>query len=168
MQASVRFGPVRRNPLRRSCVLRVRNAGESAFWPGPAEPSAEIARVEGEKCRRECVLARSGATLCGDRAYRGREMQVRYQKWPVCRTNVVGKRAFRSWTQKWPVCSAKVVRERASRSWTQKWPVCSANVVREGTFSSWTHTWPVCSAHEEELFGAGLRSVVSGMIGGIV
>ena len=93
MEARVRFGPVRRNPLRRSCVSRVRNAGESAFWPGPGQPSAEtvcvegakcafwpgpgqpsaeIARVEGAKRRRECVLARSGATLCGDRASRAR------------------------------------------------------------------------------------------------
>ena len=68
MQARVRFGFVRRNPLRRSCVSRARNAGESAFWPSLAQPSAEIVRVEGAKCRRECVLARSGATLCGDRA----------------------------------------------------------------------------------------------------
>ena len=37
MQARARFGPVRRNPLQRSCVLRARNAGESAFWPGPAQ-----------------------------------------------------------------------------------------------------------------------------------
>ena len=44
MQVRVRFGPVRRNPLR-------------------------IVRVEGAKCRR--------APLCGDRACRGREMQVR-------------------------------------------------------------------------------------------
>ena len=36
MQARVRFVSVRRNPLRRSCVSRARNAGEIAFWPGPA------------------------------------------------------------------------------------------------------------------------------------
>ena len=54
-----------------------RNAGEIAYWPCPAQPSVEIARVEGAKCRRDCVLALSGATLCGDRACRGREMQVR-------------------------------------------------------------------------------------------
>ena len=40
-----------------------------------AQPSAEIVRVEGAKCRRDCVL--SGATLCRDRAGRGREMQAR-------------------------------------------------------------------------------------------
>ena len=33
--------------------------------------------VEGAKCRRECDLSRSGATLCEDRACRAREMQVR-------------------------------------------------------------------------------------------
>ena len=76
-QARARFGPVRRNPLRRSCVSRARSAGESAFWPGPAQPSPQIARVEGAKCRRECVLDLARATLCGDRACRGREIQAR-------------------------------------------------------------------------------------------
>ena len=33
MQARVRFVPRARNPLRRSCVLRARNAGESAICP---------------------------------------------------------------------------------------------------------------------------------------
>ena len=41
------------------------------------QPSAEIARVEGAKCRRECVLDLARATLCGNRACRGREMQAR-------------------------------------------------------------------------------------------
>ena len=74
MQARVRFDLVRRNPLRRSCVSSARNAGESAIWICPAQPSAEIVRVECAKCRRECDLTRSGATLCGDRARRVREM----------------------------------------------------------------------------------------------
>ena len=56
VQARMRFGPVRRNPLRRSCVSRARNAGESAFWICLAQPSAEIVRVEGAKRRRDCVL----------------------------------------------------------------------------------------------------------------
>ena len=51
MQARLGFGFVAGNPLRRSCVSRARNAGEIAFWIGPAQPSAEIARVEGAKCR---------------------------------------------------------------------------------------------------------------------
>ena len=33
MQARVRFVPCTRNPLRRSCVLSARNAGESAICP---------------------------------------------------------------------------------------------------------------------------------------
>ena len=91
MQARVRFVPVRRDPLRRSCVSSARNAGESAIWfcrgqpsaeivrvegakrricTGRGEPSAEIVRVRCAKCRRECDLSRSGATLCGDRACR--------------------------------------------------------------------------------------------------
>ena len=47
MQARVRFVPVAGNPLRKSCASSARNAGES-------EISAEIVRVEGTKCRREC------------------------------------------------------------------------------------------------------------------
>ena len=92
--ARVRFVPVAGNPLRRSWVSDARNAGESAIWFCPAQPSAEIVRVEGAKCRREaiwlcpaqpsaeivrvecakcrreCDLSRSRATLCGDRACR--------------------------------------------------------------------------------------------------
>ena len=85
MQARARFGPVQRNPLRRSRASRARNAGERAFWPGTARPSAEIARVEGARCRRECVLDLARATLCGDRACRGREMQARVRFDPVRR-----------------------------------------------------------------------------------
>ena len=85
MQASVRFVPVAGNPLRRSCVSRARNAGESAICPGPEQPSAEIVRVEGAKCRRECDLSRSGATLCGDRACRGCQVQARVRFVPVLR-----------------------------------------------------------------------------------
>ena len=48
VQARVHFVSVRRNPLRRSCVSRARNAGESAFCLCPAQPSAEIAHVEGD------------------------------------------------------------------------------------------------------------------------
>ena len=77
MQARVRFGPVRDNPLRGSRASSARNAGESAICPCPGQPSAEIVRVERAKCRRECDLARSGTTLCGDRARRVREMQAR-------------------------------------------------------------------------------------------
>ena len=85
MQASVRFRFGVGNPLRRSCVSRARSAGESAFWPGPAQPSTEIVRVEGAKCRRECVLDLAQANLCGDRACRGREMQARVRFGPVRR-----------------------------------------------------------------------------------
>ena len=65
------------NPLRRSCVSSARNAGESAIRRLPAQPSAEIVRVECAKCRRECDLPAARATLCGDRACREREMQGR-------------------------------------------------------------------------------------------
>ena len=58
MQARVRFGPCPRNPLRRSCVSSARNAGESAICHMPAQPSADIARVECAKCRRDCDFFR--------------------------------------------------------------------------------------------------------------
>ena len=77
MQARVRFVRSARNPLRRSCVSSARNAGESAMCRVPAQPSAEIVRVERAKCRRECDLSGPRATLCGDRACRVREMQAR-------------------------------------------------------------------------------------------
>ena len=77
MQARVRFVRFRRNPLRRSRVSSARNAGESAICPVPAQPSAEIVRVERAKCRRECDLSGSGATLCRDRACREGERQAR-------------------------------------------------------------------------------------------
>ena len=51
MQVRLRFGFGRRNPLRRSRASRAQNAGEIAFWIWRAELSAEIARVEGAKCR---------------------------------------------------------------------------------------------------------------------
>ena len=77
MQARVRFVRSARNPLRRSCLSSARNAGESAICRLPAQPSAEIVRVEFAKCRRECDLSGPRATLCGDRACRVREMQAR-------------------------------------------------------------------------------------------
>ena len=76
-QARVRFAGRPRNPLRRSCVSSARNAGESAICRVPAQPSAEIVRVECAKCRRECDSPGARATLCGDRACRAREMQAR-------------------------------------------------------------------------------------------
>ena len=53
MQARVRFGGCPRNPLRRSCVSSARNAGERGICRLPAQPSAEIVRVERSKCGRE-------------------------------------------------------------------------------------------------------------------
>ena len=77
MQARAQFTGCPRNPLRRSCVLSARNAGESAICRLRAQPSAEIARVECTKCRRECDWCGARPTLCGDRACRAREMQAR-------------------------------------------------------------------------------------------
>ena len=83
MQARVRFVRCARNPLRRSCVSSARNAGESAICPVRAQPSAQIARVERTKCRRECDLSGARATLCGDCACRVREMQARARFAPL-------------------------------------------------------------------------------------
>ena len=68
MQARARFMKLPRNPLQRSCVLSARNAGESAICEITAQPSAEIARVECAKCRRECDSSCARATLCGAEA----------------------------------------------------------------------------------------------------
>ena len=76
-QARARFVRCPRNPLRRSCMSSARSVGESAICPVPAQPSAEIVRVERAKCRRECDLSGSGATLFGDRACRVREVQAK-------------------------------------------------------------------------------------------
>ena len=76
-----------RHPLRRSRVSSARNAGESAIHLVPAQPSAEIVRVdECTKCRRKCDLPVARATLCGDRACRVREMQARV-RFAICPRN---------------------------------------------------------------------------------
>ena len=100
MQARVRFAGCARDPLRRSCVSSARNAGESANRPVCAQPSAEIVRVECAKCRRECDLSGARATLCGDRARRVCEMQVRvrlslYARNPLRRSGVSGAKCRR-------------------------------------------------------------------------
>ena len=77
MQARAPRAGCARNPLRRSCVSSARNAGESAARRLRAQPSAEIVRVECAKCRRERRAPAARTTLCGDRACRVREMQVR-------------------------------------------------------------------------------------------
>ena len=71
----------------RACRVREMQGrgGESAICPVCAQPSAEIVRVECAKCRRECDLRRSRATLCGDRTCRVREMQVRVRFVPCAR-----------------------------------------------------------------------------------
>ena len=58
----------------RSSLLSLLRPGAVPPEHHETQPSAEIARVER---RQECVLSLSGATLCGDRACRGREMQAR-------------------------------------------------------------------------------------------
>ena len=77
MQARAPRAGCARNPLRRSCVSSVRNAGESSARRLRAQPSAEIVRVECAKCRRERRAPAARLTLCGDRACRVREMQAR-------------------------------------------------------------------------------------------
>ena len=59
-----------------------------------ARPSAEIVRVECAKCRRERDSSGVRATLCGDRACRVREMQVR-ARFVGVRATLCGNRACR-------------------------------------------------------------------------
>ena len=71
----------------------------------PAQPSAEIVRVECAKCRRECDWVCARATLCGDRACRVREMQARV-RFGLCPRNPL-RRSCAS--------SARRVREKQAR-----------------------------------------------------
>ena len=90
MQARARFVLAARNPLRRSCVSSARNAGESAISPMPAQPSAEIVRVEGVKCRRECVLETCHFTFGGSLARNARFGDLTLHFWRKSHT----KRSF--------------------------------------------------------------------------
>ena len=180
MQARVRFGPIAGNPVRRSCASRARNAGESAFWLGPAQPSAEIARVEGAKSRRECVLARSGATLRGDRACRGREMQARVhfgfgagnplRRSCVSRARNAGESAF--WIGRAPLLEDVSYENarfgdlalhfwRTSRTKRWFWRL-GASLLEEVSYENVTlvlETWRFTFGGSlVQLFGAGLRS----------
>ena len=109
---NARFGDLTRNPLQRSCVSSVRNAGESAICPMRAQPSAEIVRVECAKCRRERDLSHARATLCGDRACRVREMQARV-RFVRCPRNPLRRpcvSSARNAGEHWRLCSATLVR----------------------------------------------------------
>ena len=156
MQARVRFAGCPRNPLRRSCVSSARNAGESAICRVPAQPSAEIVRVECAKCRRECDLPAASAeivrvecakcrrecdlpaaraTLCGDRACRVREMQARVRfagrpRNPLRRSCVSSARNAGE-SAICPVCaqpSAEIM--RVERAKCRHWRLSSATSVR--------------------------------------
>ena len=69
MQARIRLVRSVRNPVRKSCVWRARNAGENAICPVCAQHSAEIVPLECAKCRRERDAPWTRGTLCGDRSF---------------------------------------------------------------------------------------------------
>ena len=121
MQARVRFVRSARNPLRRSCVSSARNAGESAICPMRAQPSAEIVRVEGAKCRRERDLPAVRATLCGDRACRVREMLARV-RFAGCARNPLRRSCVSIATQRLWLTIATRVWEAASHTDTHTLP----------------------------------------------
>ena len=131
MQARVRFAGYPRNPLRRSCVSSARNAGESAICRLPAQPSAEIVRVECAKCRRECDLPAARATLCGDRACRGREMQTRV-RFAGCPRNPLRRSCVSSARNagESAIWYANLVRRVAGELEAENWRRGSARVVR--------------------------------------
>ena len=119
MQVRARFVRCPPYPLRRSCVSSARNAGESAICPVPAQPSAEIVRVECAKYRRECDLPAARATLCGDRACRVREMQTRvrvslYARNPLRRSGVSSPKCRR-------LCSTTLVRGVSGELEDENW-----------------------------------------------
>ena len=117
----------------------------------PAQPSAEIVRVEGAKCRRECDLALSGATLCGDRACRGREMQARVRLGFV-RRNPLRRSCVSSAGES---ASTTVVRGVAGELEHENWQLCSKPLVRR-----------VSGELEDENWGLGSTTLVCGAICG--
>ena len=162
----LRFCLVARNPLRRSCVSRARNAGKIAFWPGPAQPSAEIARVEGAK-----MQARLRAALLEEVSYETLVLETWHftKRWfwrlgaslleeVSCETLVLETWRSRTRRSFWRLGASPLRTFGGSLetllletwalhvwSWTRTWPVCSAN-LRERVFRSWTQKWPVkCS-----------------------
>ena len=157
MQARVQIVSVRRNPLRRSRVSSARNAGESAICLCPSRPSAEIVRVERAKCRRECDLSRSRATLCADRACRVREMQARMRFVPVAGdpagiVRVECAKCRRECDLSWSRATlcGNPLRDRACRvremqgrvrfvpvRRNENWRLCSTTLVRGEYLGSW-------------------------------
>ena len=78
MQVRVRFGFVWRNPLRRSCASKARNAGEIAFWTGRPTFGGSLVRNVGfgdsalHFWRKSCTkrwLWRLGASLLEEISY---------------------------------------------------------------------------------------------------
>ena len=115
--------PMRAQPLRRSCVSSARNAGESAICPVPAQPSAEIVRVERAKCRRECDLSGARASLCGDRACQAREMQARV-RFVRCPHNPLRRSCVssaRNAGEHWRLCSTTLVRGVSGELEDENW-----------------------------------------------
>ena len=130
-QARVRLAGYPRNPLRRSCVSRARNAGERVIWRLPAQPSAEIVRFERAKCTRECDLLAARATLCGDRACRAREILARV-RFAGCPRNPLRRSCASSArnADESAICYATLVRRVAGELEAENWRRGSARVVR--------------------------------------
>ena len=89
MQARVRFGFVRRNPLRRSCVSSERSAGESAICPGPRDnplwrSCASSARNAGESAIGE--LEDENWRLSSTTLVRGVCGELEDENWRSCST----------------------------------------------------------------------------------
>ena len=107
------------------------NAGESAICRLPAQPSAEIVRVECAKCRRECDLPAARATLCGDRACRVREMQTRV-RFAGCPRNPLRRSCVSSARNagESAIWYTTLVRRVAGELEAENWRRGSARVVR--------------------------------------
>ena len=103
-----------------TCEFLRKSRTKRSFWRLDSQPSAEIARVECAKCKRECDLSHARATLCGDRACRVREMQARVQpsaeivrvECAKCRRecDLSGARSVELEAEDWRPCSTTVVR----------------------------------------------------------
>ena len=109
MQARVRFVRCARNPLRRSCVSSARNAGESAICSVPAQPSAEIVRVECATSRRE---------------------ELEDENWRLCSTTLVGGVSGELEDENWRLCSTTLVRGVAGELEDENWRRGSTTFLR--------------------------------------
>ena len=127
-QARARFVLRAGNPLRRSRASSARNegeSGESAICPVPAKPSAESARVECAKCRRECDGSGTRATLFSKTLVRGVSGEVEDENWGLGNTTLVRGVSGELEDENWGLGSTTLVRGVSRELEDENWRLCS-------------------------------------------